>query len=74
MIRLSRPGNRGERVVTIVGRDAMDATAALRRGASESRTANACGPGALVAGAKLADDESAGDGDTKAGLAGARTT
>ncbi len=47
------------------------------------RTAKACGPGALVAGAKLVQIATsafgpdvlrcAGDGDTKAGLAGART-
>ena len=43
------------------------------RRAVRERTAKACGPGALVAGAKFADDESADDGDTKAGLAGART-
>ena len=37
------------------------------------RTAKACGPGALVAGAKPVGGDSAGDGDTKAGLAGAST-
>ena len=47
------------------------------------RTAKACGPGALAAGAKLAllttsalgsdAPECAGDGDTKAGLTGAST-
>jgi hypothetical protein len=37
------------------------------------RTAKACGPGALEAGAKPVGDDSSGDGDTKAGLAGAST-
>src|SRR6201987_5565442 len=37
------------------------------------RTAKACGPGALVAGANPWGHEPRGDGDTKAGLAGART-
>ena len=43
------------------------------RRARLKRTAKACGPGALVAGAKPVGGDSAGDGDTKAGLAGART-
>ena len=53
-------------------RDAMDAS----RSPDERpmmRTAKACGPGALVAGAKPVGDDPASDGDTKAGLAGART-
>jgi hypothetical protein len=37
------------------------------------RTAKACGPDAPVAGVKPAEVISAGDGDTKVGLAGART-
>ena len=37
------------------------------------RTAKACGPGALAAGAKPVEGDSAGDGDTTAGLAGAST-
>ena len=41
--------------------------------AMRMRTAKACGPGALAAGAKSAEGDSAGDGDTKAGLTGAST-
>ena len=37
------------------------------------RTAKACGPGALVAGAKPMEGDSTGDGDTKAGLTEAST-
>ena len=47
MHRSARPASmkRGERVVTIVGRDAMDARVSARRMA-QVRTAKACGPGA----------------------------
>ena len=41
--------------------------------AARMRTAKACRPSALVAGAKPVGANSAGDGDTKAGLTGART-
>src|ERR1700757_431706 len=45
IINTSRPGKRGERVVTNVGRDAMDAICVARR-AARTRTAKSCGPGA----------------------------
>jgi hypothetical protein len=60
-------------IVTRSGeRDAMDASRMVRP-AMRERTANAHEQGALVAGAKLAGDDRASDGDTKAGLTGART-
>ena len=41
--------------------------------AMRKRTAKACGPGALAAGAKPVEGDSTGDGDTKAGLTEAST-
>jgi hypothetical protein len=49
----------------------MDAK--YRKTCDVMRTAKACGPGALVAGAKVAGRRPASDGDTKASLTGART-
>jgi hypothetical protein len=57
----SRPGKRGERVVTNVGRDAMDAGCVARR-AARTRTAKSCGPGAPGLALSLAGDLR-GDGD-----------
>ena len=54
IVTVSRLDKRGERVVTIVGRDAMDATSCASTRRCELRTTKACRPGALVAGAKLA--------------------
>ncbi len=59
-------------IATNAGWNAMDAGRVAWR-ATQMRTAKACGPGALVAGAKPVGGDSAGDGDTKAGLAGAST-
>ena len=50
----------------------MDATRVAWR-AMRMRTAKACGPDALVAGAKPMEGDSTGDGDTKAGLTEAST-
>jgi hypothetical protein len=57
----SRPGKRGERVVTNVGRDAMDAACVARR-AARTRTTKSCGPGAPGLALSLAGDLR-GDGD-----------
>jgi hypothetical protein len=43
MVRVSRLGKRGERVVTIVRRDAMDAVVTARR-TWPGRTVKSCGP------------------------------
>jgi len=43
MVRPSRLGKRGERVVTIVRRDAMDAVVTVRR-TWPKRTVKSCGP------------------------------
>ena len=59
-------------IATNAGWNAMDAGCAAWR-AARMRTAKACGPDALVAGVKPAGRDSVGDGDTKAGLAGAST-
>jgi hypothetical protein len=58
----SHPGKRGERVVTNVGRDAMDAICVARR-AARTRTTKSCGPGAPGLALSFAGDEPAGDGD-----------
>jgi hypothetical protein len=71
--RASRLGMRGERVVTIVGRDAMDANAFARR-AAHRRTAKSCGPGAPVAGAKSRGSTTRATTETKKpGLSGVST-
>jgi hypothetical protein len=57
----SHPGKRGERVVTNVGRDAMDALCVARR-AARTRTTKSCGPGAPGLALSLAGDLR-GDGD-----------
>jgi len=57
----SHPGKRGERVVTNVGRDAMDAICVARR-AARTRTTKSCGPGAPGLALSLAGDLR-GDGD-----------
>ena len=59
-------------IATNAGWNAMAVSCVAWR-ATWTRTAKARGPDTLVAGVKPAGRDSAGDGDTKAGLAGART-
>jgi hypothetical protein len=61
IVMTSHPGKRGERVVTNVGRDAMDAICVARR-AARTRTTKSCGPGAPGLALSLAGDLR-GDGD-----------
>jgi hypothetical protein len=55
IVTTSRLGKRGERVVTNVGRDAMDAGCVARR-AARTRTTKSCGPGAPGLAPSLAGD------------------
>jgi len=62
IVMMSRLGKRGERVVTNVGRDAMDAAARAGR-AAQSADGEGVWSWHPWAGAKLANGDFAGDGD-----------